>query len=191
MGDLTLPMPLYTSHESRFTSHALQQCAPSVRAHELLHAPAVARLSRVDVALRIDGEDVERAELARVTAVAAEAAQQLPVFAGQDMDLAALTVGKVQVLLRRVRREEQVPGVQRACPRPQYLGYERAVLAEDLHAVVAAVADVDETVVGDPYAVHRIGELLRRRRGRVVRGHFLVARHAAVRAPVPLVGAGR
>src|SRR4029077_14263751 len=65
---------------------------------------------------------------------------------------------------------------------------EGSVLLEDLHAVVGAVADVDQSVVRDAHAVHRVGEL---RRNRVVHGQLLVARPVAVRAPVALVRPGR
>src|SRR6185503_619986 len=69
-------------------------------------------------------------------------------------------------------------------------GNEGPVLAEDLQAVVGAVTDVDEAVLVDTDAVHRVAELLRRRLGRIVWRRLLVAGRFAIGAPVALVGAG-
>ena len=70
------------------------------------------------------------------------------------------------------------------------LGLERAVLAKDLVARVAAVADVEQAILGETHAVNRVGELLRRRGGGVVGRRLVVARLLAVGAPVALVGPG-
>ena len=70
------------------------------------------------------------------------------------------------------------------------LGHEGSVLVEDLQAVVGAIAHVDQAVLGDAHAVHRVAELLRHRFRRVVGRRLVVARLLAVGAPVPLVGAG-
>jgi len=61
--------------------------------------------------------------------------------------------------------------------------------AEGLDPVVAAVADHDEPLLGEPDAMHRVVELLRRRRMRIV-GQFVVSRRLAVCAPHSLEGAG-
>ena len=66
---------------------------------------------------------------------------------------------------------------------------ERAVLPEHLHAVVDAVAHVNEPVLGETHAVHGPAELRGRWLRRIVRRCLLVAGRLAVRAPVPLVGA--
>ena len=70
------------------------------------------------------------------------------------------------------------------------LGHEGAVLAEDLIAIVGAVAYIDQAVLRDAHAVHRIAELLRDRLGGIVGRRLVVARPVAVGAPVALVGAG-
>src|SRR6185369_16547051 len=92
------------------------------------------------------------------------------------------------VLLLGVSRERHVPNGARAQSVlvEERLFDERAVLAKHLHAIVLAIADVDESVLRDVRAVSDV-ELLRRRRGWIVRGQRIVARLRAVRAPVPLV----
>src|SRR5436190_15497346 len=49
---------------------------------------------------------------------------------------------------------------------------------------------MDETILVDANAMHRIAELLRWRAGRIVRRRLLVAWLVAIGAPVALVGAG-
>ena len=78
---------------------------------------------------------------------------------------------------------QRVLGVER-------LLHERAVRPEHLHAVVDAIADVDEPVVRPLGAVHRVAELLRRRRRRIVGAEVGVVRLVAVGAPVALHLAG-
>ena len=70
------------------------------------------------------------------------------------------------------------------------LGDEAAVFAEDLQTIVDAVADIDETVLVNANAMHRVAELLRWRAGRIIGRRLLVARLVAVGTPVSLVGAG-
>ena len=78
---------------------------------------------------------------------------------------------------------QRVLGVER-------LLHERAVRLEHLHAVVRAVAHVDQPVVRALDAVHRIAELRGRRRRRIVRAEVGVVRLVAVGAPVALHLAG-
>jgi hypothetical protein len=68
-------------------------------------------------------------------------------------------------------------------------GDEAAVLAEDLQTIVDAVADIDETVLVNANAMHRVAELLRWRASRIIGRRLLVARLVAVGTPVSLVGA--
>ena len=65
------------------------------------------------------------------------------------------------------------------------LAHELATLAEHLDPIVHAVAHVDQTILRQAHAVHRIAEL---RRFRVVVGDLRVVGPATVRAPVALVG---
>ena len=81
------------------------------------------------------------------------------------------------------------PDAERVLGEERFL-HELAVRREDLHAVVGAVADVDEAVVRALDAVHRIAELLRGRRLRVVVAEVGVVRLVAVGAPVALHLAG-
>ena len=60
---------------------------------------------------------------------------------------------------------------------------QRAVLHEDLDAIVDAIADVHQPVMRQFGAVHRVPELLRWRGGRVVRPERII-RLVPVRAPV-------
>ena len=91
-----------------------------------------------------------------------------------------------------VARERDVPGRARG---QRVLGEERllhelAVRLEHLQAVVGAVADIDEPVVRTLDAVHRVAELLRRRRLGIVGAEVGVVRLVAVGAPVALHLAG-
>src|SRR5205807_7187481 len=88
----------------------------------------------------------------------------------------------VEVPLAGVGREVHVPSGAAApgLARHDELRDKLAAPPEDLDPVVAAVADVDETVPRDPYAMHRRSE----------RRDAPVAGRAPVGAPVALVGAG-
>ena len=79
-----------------------------------------------------------------------------------------------------VGRDVDVPGravAERVAVEEELL-HERAVLLEHLDAVVDPVADVDQPVVGDAHAVHRVAELQcrRLRPGRTGRGRRRPAR---------------
>ena len=67
---------------------------------------------------------------------------------------------------------------------------ERAVRLEHLDAIVDAIADVQQPIDREIGAVHRIAELLRRRRVRIVPSEIHIVGLVAVGAPVPLVLAG-
>ena len=71
-------------------------------------------------------------------------------------------VGDEDEVLRGIFGEHQVPdrAVGERLRLDPELFDERAVFAKNLDAVVDAVAHVDEPVVAQPHAVHRIGELL-------------------------------
>src|SRR5258708_20195234 len=70
------------------------------------------------------------------------------------------------------------------------LGHERAVLAEDLHAIVRTNADINEAILVEAHAVDRITELLGRRLRGIIGRRLFIARLLAVSAPVALVRAG-
>src|SRR4051794_19858875 len=131
-------------------------------------------------------------ELPRLPPNAAKAPDGLHGRALHDADLAIRAVDHVDISLLRVRRERDLVdrAVHAGLLLKDVLGHERAVLAEDLKAIIGAVADVDQAVLGDANAVHRIAELLRGRLRRVIGRGLLVARALAVGAPVTLVGAG-
>ncbi len=95
-------------------------------------------------------------------------------------------------LLLRIAREGDVPhraGTERLLLDERFLD-ERAVGMEHLDAIVHAIADIQQIVVRKHGAVHRIAELLRGRRVRIVRAEVGIAGLVAVSAPMPLV-AGR
>src|SRR5262249_16200559 len=135
---------------------------------------------------------VERRELADLSPGPAEAAERFLRRAVDDAHLAVHAVDHVDEFLLLVGREYEV--VDRAGTARRLLvdvlGDEAAVLAEDLHAVVGAVADIDETIPIDANAMHRISELLRGRLARIIGRRLVVARFLAVGAPVPLVSTG-
>ena len=76
---------------------------------ELLQAPALVGLGRVDVALRVGRDAVHGEELAGLAAAVAEARQDLQRVALDDVDLLVLAVGEVEILLLRILRERDVP----------------------------------------------------------------------------------
>ena len=67
---------------------------------------------------------------------------------------------------------------------------ERAIGMEDLNAVVHAIANIQQAVVREHGAMHRIAKLLRGRAIRIVRARVGVVGLVAVSAPMPLVLAG-
>src|SRR5258705_6715356 len=105
---------------------------------------------------------MDGSELARLAADAAKATHGLHARALHDADLAVRSINHVDVLLLRVRRERDL--VDRAIHAglllKEMLGHERTVLAEDLQAIVGAVAHINQAILGDANAVHRIAELL-------------------------------
>jgi hypothetical protein len=105
---------------------------------------------------------VQRGELPGLPSRPPEARQHLLVARSTMRTSPVHPVDHVDVPLRRVRREHQI--VDRAVAERRLLedvlGDEGAVLAKDLHPVVGAVANVNETVLAEPDAVHRIAELL-------------------------------
>src|SRR5204863_9793636 len=77
--------------------------------HELLQTPALVRLGRVDVALRIDGDAVHRVPLSGLAAAVAEAGQDLERLAIHHVNTFVLPVAEIHVLLLRILRERDVP----------------------------------------------------------------------------------
>src|SRR4029453_3769401 len=67
---------------------------------------------------------------------------------------------------------------------------ELAFSREDLNPVVNSVADVHQSIFRKLGAVYRVAELLRRRRGRIVRSEIRVVRLVSIGAPIALEHAG-
>src|ERR1700681_271941 len=114
-----------------------------------------------------------------------KAAERLVAGAIDDAHLAVRSIHHVDELLLPVGREGDLVdrAVEPGIALEEMLGHEGAVLAEDLIAVIDAVADIDQAVLGDAHAVHRIAELLRDRLGGIIGRRLLVARPVAVGAP--------
>ena len=131
-------------------------------------------------------------ELAGLAAAVAEVGQLLQRLAQDDAHLLVAAVGHEDVALLRIAREGDVPdrAFAQAAPRIPLLLDELAVLREHLQAIVLPVADVHQAVVRDVGAVHRVAELLRRRRVGIVRPEVAVVGLVAVGAPVALHLAG-
>src|SRR5262249_16028166 len=107
-------------------------------------------------ALPVDGDVVQGRELADLSSGSAETAERLLRGAIDDAHLAVHAVDHVDQLLLLIRREHEVvnrTGAAR-CSLEDVLGEEAAVLAKNLQAVVAAIADVDEAVLVDTDAMH-------------------------------------
>ena len=111
-------------------------------------------------------------ELPGIAAVVAEAADHAAVLALDDADLVVLAVGAEQIGLLRIGPDREVPhrAVAERVLLEEPLLDEGAVLLEHLDAVVDAVADIDQPVIGDLHAMHGIAELLRDRRLGIVGG---------------------
>src|SRR6267378_5949804 len=159
---------------------------------EFLHALAFVRFRRIEVALGIGGDAVHAVELARLATAVSEVGDFLERVAQDNAHLLVLAVGEEHEPLLGILRERYIPGRARS---ERLLGvepflHELAVRLEYLHAVALAVAHVDEAVVRALDAMHRVAELLGRRRFRVVVAHGSVARLVAVCAPVALHLAG-
>src|SRR5258706_22363 len=157
-----------------------------------LHALALVGLGRIEFALGVCCDAVHAVELAGLAAAVAEIADLLERLAHDDPHLLVLAVGEKHEALLRIFREGDVPGRARS---EGLLGiepflHELAVRLEYLHAVALAVAHVDQAVVRALDAVHRVAELLRRRRLRVVVAHGGVVGLVAVRTPIALHLAG-
>src|SRR5580765_4933289 len=129
---------------------------------ELLQPLPLVRLGGVEVAFRIRGDAVNAEELSRLAAAVAEVGDLFQRLAQDDAHLLVAAVGHEEVALLRVARERDVPdrALGKAAPRVPLLFHELAVLGEHLQPVGLAIADVDEAVVGNVGAVHRVPELL-------------------------------
>src|SRR5207245_11254391 len=115
---------------------------------EFLNALPCVHLGRIDVALVIDRNVMQRSELPSLTTDATESPHDLLGAVVKDADFAIGAVGRIDELLLLVGRTYEF--VDRA-RRPrvlliEVLGHERSVLAEDVNAIVGAIADVDHAV---------------------------------------------
>src|SRR3954453_6888564 len=162
-----------------------------IHSPELLYPLTGIHLGGEDVALTVDGDVVQRSEHAHLPSGATEAAERFFRRVVDQTHLAVHAIDHIDELLLLVGREYEI--VDRAgatrCLLIDMLGDEAAVLAENLQAIVDAVADMDETILVDANAMHRIAELLRWRAGRIVGRRLLIAWLVAIGAPVALVGA--
>src|SRR6516225_5597725 len=130
---------------------------------ELLNALAVLHFTGVDVSLGIGGDRVDPMQLAGVAAVAAERTRQGAILAVENPNHVVGAVGGQHVFLLRVARQGevidrparrilQIPNaaavrtarLRRRMHEPT--GHELSLLGEDLNAVAAALADVNQTV---------------------------------------------
>src|SRR3954464_8040215 len=130
---------------------------------ELLDTLSGVNLGGIHVALAVDRHGMDPVELPGIAAVAPEAADDGAVIAPDDADLVVFAVGTEQIALFRIGPDRDVPNraiAERVLFEEPLLD-ERSVLPEYLNAIVDAVADIDQAVIGDLHAMHGIGELLR------------------------------
>src|SRR6202012_6047801 len=114
-------------------------------------------------------------KLPRIAAAPSEAADDGAIRTGDDADFVVLSVRTKQIALLGIRPDRNVPNraiAERVLFEEPFLD-EGAVLPKDLDPVVDAVADIDEPVIGDLHAMHRVRKLLRTRRLGIV-GRLLV-----------------
>src|SRR5882762_6037949 len=138
--------------------------------YELLHALAFVSFRRVEVALGVGRDAVHAVELPGLAPAVAEVRNLLQRLTQYDAHLLVLAIGEEHEALPGILRERDIPGRARG---ERLLGiepflHERPVGAEYLHAVALAVAHVDQAVVRAFDAMHRVAELLGRRRFRIV-----------------------
>ena len=132
---------------------------------EFLHALTRIYLGSEDISLSVDGDVVQCCELANLRPGRPKATERFLRGMVGDAHLAVHAVDHVDELLFLVRREYEV--VDRSSSPcgllVDVLRYEASVLMEDLQAIVAAVANVDQTFFVDPendrLAMYRVAEL--------------------------------
>src|SRR5437879_2722065 len=119
---------------------------------ELLCALALAHFGRIEVALRVDREVVDRAELPGLAPVPTELADDAAVVAHEHPHVVVLAVGVVQPGLGSVVRDLDVPGRAAAARRAgdDELLHEGPVLLQDLGAVLRPVRPVGQAVPCEP-----------------------------------------
>ena len=169
----------------------LEQLPPrTVGRHEPLHALAGEDLTRVDGALRIDGDHVKPVKLAAAITHAAHLTDDLAVLAVQEPDVIVREIRDEQVLLLLVGRERDATGgtPHARHRREDELLQELAFLRRDVDAVRVAIRGVHEAVVGK---VQRqvTAELLRHRSARRVRAVGVIGgdlrQLVTIRTPTP------
>src|ERR1700683_483997 len=150
------------SSRSRLRPHCHQSETASVCRNPLLQALSGVDFARIKIAARVELPGMDPVELADFAAGPAEGGDYNAILAAHGLDDIVGAVDQDEIVLHLVeRREREAPGRARS----QRLGVEHelldeaAVLVEDLHAVVLAVAAIDETVVGQGDAMHRVAEL--------------------------------
>src|SRR4029077_4709434 len=130
--------------------------------YPFLQAFAGIDFARIEVAARIELADVHPVEFAGAAAGPAAGADNGAIVAADDVQNVVGAIDHDEVVLFLVaRRERDAPGRAGAARLgvEHELPHEAAVLAEDLDAIVGAVADIDEAVLAQRDAMHRIGEL--------------------------------
>src|SRR5437899_9273398 len=111
---------------------------------KLLHALAL-HLGAVDIALAVDADEVEVVELAELVADAADAVHHLAAHAVDNVELAVRVVHDQEIGLRRIGPlDDRADRARLAVLEHEDLAHDGAVLAEELHAIVLAVAQHDE-----------------------------------------------
>src|SRR5258706_894408 len=155
----------------------------SVRRHPFLHALAGIDLAGEEIALGIELAVMHPVELAGGPARPAIGADHDAILAAHRLDDIVGAVGHDEIILVLVeRREGDAPGRAGALRLriEDELLHIGAVLLEHMDAIVGAVADIDQPVIGDDDAMDGIAELLRLG---IVGRQILVGRRLAIGAP--------
>ena len=130
-------------------------------------------------------------ELPGIAAVAAKTADYGTIVPFQHPDFVVLAVGAQQIGLLRVGPDRDIPHraiAARVLFVKPFLN-EGSIFPEHLDAIVDAIADIEQPVVGELHAMHGVGELLRGRSIGIVGRLLGVIRRFAISSPVPLVSA--
>src|SRR5580692_461417 len=153
----------FASFKKRSAIFGRQTVLSSLYRNKLLNPFAGGDFTRVDVSLRIRGRHVEAVELARQMPRMSNPSRDAAVLPVEDPHHAVHHIGDVEIFLLRVwRKINGARGIVAAIVGNRKFLHELSLLGENLNAVTAAVADVNQPVLGNVHAVHRFTELLRR-----------------------------
>ena len=127
------------------------------RRNKFLDALGGVHLTRVDIAARINSDLMDPVELTRVSPIAAKSSKDLARFTVDEANKVVFSIRIDQESLFHIGRKSNRPNraVTPCGGIKDELLHEIAIPIENLNAIVGAITDVNETVVGNNDAVDR------------------------------------